>query len=57
MPPKKKVTNVPTEKDDGTRWIVVDKDGYQVYPGKGVTKNQANHLSRGLVQESSIREV
>jgi hypothetical protein len=57
MPPKKKVSSAPVEKDDGTRWIVVDKDGFQIYPGKGVTKRQADLLSKGLIQESSLEQV
>lgn len=49
-------SNVPAEKDDGTRWIVV-RDGVQVYLGSGVTRRQAEHLATGLVETASLIQV
>lgn len=39
--------NLPVEKDDGSRWVVM-RDGRQVYYGTGVTKRQARTLCDGL---------
>lgn len=52
----KKMNNAPTQKDDGSRWIVV-RDGEQVYPGEGVTRPWAEHLARGLVVPGELVEV
>jgi hypothetical protein len=44
-------SNLPAEKDDGTRWIVVDASGRTVYPGSGVSKSEARRLGEGLLQD------
>ena len=53
---KSKKTFIPTEKDDGTRWIVV-RNGEPVYPGTGIPKQQAIRLATGLVEEAGIQQV
>jgi hypothetical protein len=58
MAPKRKNQVVPEEKDDGTRWVVIDLDGNIVYPTKtGSTKAQATRLATGLVQPAKIVEI
>lgn len=51
-----KRSNIPVPRDDGSRWIVV-RDGHQVYPGKGVTRAQAEHLVNGLVEPAELVQV
>jgi hypothetical protein len=53
---KKGANNVPVEKDDGTRWIIV-RDGQQVYLGSGVTRAQAKHLNEGLLVPGELVQV
>lgn len=54
--PKK--SNVPVEKDDGTRWTIHDHEtGVQIYPGNGIIRQQAERLATGMVRPASIREV
>lgn len=59
MAPKKKQAFVDkAEKDDGSRWEVVDGAGRVVYPSaSGSTKAHATRLAEGLVQSATIREI
>ena len=50
-------SNVPVEKDDGSRWVVIGEDGRQVYQGEGATKKWATHLATGLVQSATLKMV
>ena len=43
----------PTEKDDGTRWIIV-RDGRQVYLGSGVDRAHARFLNDGLLEPGEL---
>lgn len=49
-------SNLPAEKDDGSRWVVM-RDDRQVYLGGGTTKAQATRLAEGLLEPASIVEV
>lgn len=51
-----KASNIPVEKDDGTRWIVRDLHHHQVYAGNGVTKAEATRLAAGLVDQAAYIE-
>lgn len=51
-----KKSNLPAPKDDGTRWVVM-RDGRQVYPGAGVTRDQADHLNQGLREPGELLQV
>lgn len=53
---KNKGQNLPVEKDDGTRWVVV-RDGRQVYPGTGVMRQRAEHLNDGLLVPGELVQV
>lgn len=54
----KQGNNVPTEKDDGTRWIVRDLETRaQVYLGSGVSRAQAERLATGLVRPAFLEQV
>jgi hypothetical protein len=44
-------------KDDGSRWIIIGENGYQVYLGPGVKKATAQHLADGLVQSATLEMV
>lgn len=59
MAPKKKQAYVEkAEKDDGSRWEVVDRAGQVIYPSaEGSTKAHATRLAEGLVQSATIREI
>lgn len=55
---KAKQSNVPVEKDDGSRWRVIDGDGQPVYISNGgIMKGQAERLAYGLVQPAYIEQV
>lgn len=54
---KNKIPDYLLVKDDGTRWLVVDKQGQRLYPGNGVSKREAMRLSEGLLIESEIIQV
>lgn len=53
---KKGQSNLPAEKDDGTRWVVL-RDGRQVYPGPGVLRLRAEHLNDGLRVPGEVVQV
>ena len=59
MAPKKKNTHVLVEKDDGTRWHVVDSRGDFVYlpTSVGLLKSHAQRLADGLLEPGRIVEV
>lgn len=63
MPPSKKKNKqayVPVEKDDGTRWRVVDSAGVPVYlidNPEGLPKREAKRLAEGLVEPATIEQV
>lgn len=50
-------SNLPAEKDDGSRWIIVGEDGRQVYLGSGIRKKDAQRLADGLVQSATIEMI
>ena len=50
-------SNLPAEKDDGSRWIVVGENGRQVYLGSGIKKKDATRLAEGLVQSATIEMI
>lgn len=54
---KIKKTFIPIEKDDGSRWNVIDGDGKLIYVGEGVKKSEAVRLAGGMVQPAGIRQV
>ena len=55
---KKKGHELPVEKDDGTRWEVVDKDFKPVYlSGSALTKSEAERLAKSLLMKAHIRQV
>lgn len=53
---KKQASNVPAEKDDGTRWSVI-RDGRAVYPGPGTLRQRAEHLNQGLLRPGELVQV
>lgn len=50
-------SNLPAEKDDGSRWIVMGENGRQVYQGSGLRKKDATRLAEGLLQSATIEMV
>lgn len=50
-------SNIPVAKDDGTRWIILDKDDHQVYPGTGIVKAEAERLADGLLEPGRISQI
>lgn len=52
-------SNLPVEKDDGTRWIVVNRETERpaYLPRNGVRKAEAERLSEGLVVDSYIKQI
>lgn len=53
-----KQSNAPVERDDGTRWQVIDLDGKPVYPGgKGVSRKEAERLADGLYMVAKIKQI
>lgn len=55
---RNKVPDYLSMKDDGTRWVVVDNTGKPVYLSKeGTTKPIADHLSRGLLQPTEVKQI
>jgi hypothetical protein len=50
-----KKSNLPVEKDDGSRWVVIGENGRQVYPGTGIRKKDADRLAGGLVQSATLK--
>lgn len=57
--PKNKIkkTFIPVEKDDGTRWNVIDANGKLIYVGAGLTKREATRYAEGMIQPAGIRQV
>jgi hypothetical protein len=50
-------SNLPVEKDDGSRWVVIGENGRQVYLGSGIKKKEAQRLADGLVQSATLEMV
>lgn len=43
--------------DDGTRYIIVDSEGHQVYPGKGLPLVRAQELADRLIEKGHLKQV
>lgn len=55
---KGKKDNTPIEKDDGTRWRVVDNCSRPIYLSTGgVTKAQAERLAEGMAAPAFIDQI
>lgn len=50
-------SNLPAEKDDGSRWVIIGENGRQVYLGSGIKKKEAERLAAGLVQSATLEMV
>ena len=50
-------SNLPAEKDDGSRWAVIGEDGRRVYLGDGLRKKEATRIAAGLVQSATIEMI
>lgn len=50
-------SNLPAEKDDGSRWAIIGENGRRVYLGDGLRKKDATRLAEGLVQSATLEMI